>query len=187
MKQFLSNISNTIHQDFIIPVGSGEVEIKEEQSEAKCKKVILKSQSKQVFAFSLDRNLVNRCKVFPFFNKSTALIHKVNDGIVFYINNNQIFVLLVELKSNHLGKYQEQLQAGKVFVYFLLGILNNAFAKNYVIEEKNIKCLVFSVKKTARKQGTKRKAIEYEQINGLNIANDLQCHKTYYIENFIVR
>jgi hypothetical protein len=187
MKQFLTNVSNTINQDFAIPLVSGEIEIKEEKSQAKCQKVILKSQSKQVFAFSLDRNLLNKCEIFPFFHKSTALINKVNDGIVFYINNNQLFVLLVELKSNHLGEYQEQLQAGKVFVYFLLGILNYAFSKNYILEEKNIKCLVFSVRKTARKQGTKRKAIEYEQINGLNIANNLQCHETYYIENFIVR
>ena len=187
MKQFLNNLSNTIDNDFTIPLISGEVKIIEDQSQAKCKKVILKSLSKQFFAFTLDRSLDNRCKIFPFFNKSTALINKVNDGIVFYINNNQIFVFLVELKSNHLGEYQEQLQAGKVFVYFLLGIINNAFSKNYVLEEKNIKCLVFSVRKTARKQGTKRKSIKYEQINGLNIANDLQCHQTYYIENFILR
>jgi len=182
MKQLITNLENTIHQDLIIPFVSDEIEIKEDN--AKCKKVILKSKRKQIFAFSLDINLDNRCKMFPFFNQTTAFVNKVNDGIVFYLNNNQIFVLLIELKTNNLGNYIKQLQSGKNFTSYLIGILNNSFGKNYSIKEENIKCLVFSLRKTARKQGTKRVKISYKKINGLNIA-ELPCNDSHIIEKFI--
>jgi len=182
MKQLLSHLSNTIHKDFVISLISNELEIKEDDSE--CHSVILKTKRKNIFAFSLDRNLDNCCKMFPFFNQEVKNINKVNDGIIFYIDNKEIYILLCELKSNTLNDYKRQLQAGKVFVYFLLGILNNVFKNTYSIKEENIKCLVFSLRKTIRKQGSKRKKIEYELINGLNIA-ELQCNEEHYIEKFI--
>ena len=102
MTQLLTNLSNTINKDFIIPLVSGELEIVE--NDAECKKVILKSKRNQIFAFSLDKNPPRNCKMFPFFNQTTPLINKVNDGIVLYKDNNKIFVLLIELKTNNLGK-----------------------------------------------------------------------------------
>jgi hypothetical protein len=62
--------------------------------------------------------------MFPFFNQSLGNITKANDGIIFYKNGNDIFVLLIELKSNNLGDYKKQLQAGKNFV--------NDLTKKYV-------------------------------------------------------
>jgi len=183
MTQLLTNLSNTINKDLIIPLVSGEVEFTEDDAE--CSKIILKSKRKNIFAFTLDKNLAKRCDMFPFFNQQTPMINKVNDGIVFYINDNKIFILLIELKSNNLGKYKEQLKAGKIFVSYLLGVLNNSFQRTYIVEEKNIKCLVFSLRKTARKQGTKRTSILYKQIDGLNIA-ELDCNTTHYLEKFIL-
>ncbi len=182
MTQLLTNLSNTINRDLIIPLVSGELEIKEDGAE--CKKVILKSKRKKIFAFSLDRNLDNRCKMFPFLNQTTPLINKVNDGIIFYLNDNKISVLLIELKSNNLGEYKKQLQSGKNFVLYLLEILNNSFSKRYTIKDEDIKCLLFTLRKTARKQGTKRDNITYEKVDGLNIA-ELQCNDSHIIEKFI--
>jgi hypothetical protein len=182
MQHLLTNLSNTISKGLIIDLIKDELEIKEDGSP--CKKVILKSKRKQIFAFSLDTNLANRCKMFPFFNQSTQLINKVNDGIVFYLNDGKIFVLLIELKSNKLGDYKKQLQAGKNFVYLLLSTLNNSFSSNYTVEEENIKCLVFSLRKTIKKQGTKRANIIYEKIDGLNI-KELQCNDTHFLEKFL--
>ena len=182
MQQLLNNLSDTIDDYFKVPLRSGEFEFIEEN--AGCKKVILQSKRRQVFAFSLDKNLPNRCKMFPFLNQSTPIINKVNDGIIFYWKNNEIFVLLIELKTTNLGDYTKQLHAGKNFVFYLLGILNNSFSKSYTIEENNIKCLVFSLRNTARKQGTRRKTISYESVNGLNIA-ELQCNDTHILEKFI--
>jgi hypothetical protein len=182
MQQLLTNLSNTINKDLIIPLISNEIEFKEDK--AKCNSIILKSKQKRIFAFSLDKNLDNSCRMFPFFNQTTSSITKVNDGIVFYLSDNQIYILLIELKTNNLGEYKKQLQAGKNFVLYLVEVLNNSFLKNYKIDEINIKCLVFSLRKTARKQGTKRMNIKYEKINGLNIT-ELQCNDNHIIEKFI--
>jgi len=182
MTQFLTNLSNTINEDFKIELIYDEIKFTEDSAE--CKQVILKSKRKNIFAFSLDKSLNNRCKIFPFLNQSTQNINKVNDGIIFYLDKNQIYVLIIELKTKNLGDYKKQLQAGKSFVLYLLEILNNSFSKKYRIDEKNIKCIVFSLRKTARKQGTKRTNIVYENIDGLNIS-ELQCNENHIIEKFI--
>jgi len=183
MTQILNNLSNTINNDLIIPLISDELQLSE--AEAECNKIILKSKRKNIFAFSLDTNLAKRCNMFPFFNQATPLINKVNDGIIFYLSNNEIFILLLELKTKNLGDYKKQLQAGKNFVLFLIEVLNSSFAKNYFIREENIKCIVFSLRKTVRKQGTKRKNIVYENIDGLDIA-ELQCNDNHIIEKFFI-
>ncbi len=183
MKQLINNLSNTISKDFKISFTSGELIINEEDS--KCNKVVLKSKKNQIFTFSLDKRLRNSCKVFPYLNQSTATITKANDGIIFYIHNKEICILLIELKSKHLNDYKKQLQAGKNFVFYLLSILNNSFEKNYTIKKENIKCVVFSLRQTARKQGTKRQNSTYEKISGLNIA-ELQCNDNHYIEKFFL-
>lgn len=182
MTQFLSNLSDTINSDLLLTQTSKEIELSE--ATADCKKVILTSSSKKFFAFSLDRQFAHSCKMFPFFKQSTSVINKVNDGIIFYIKNNEIFVLLIELKSNHLSEYKKQLQAGKNFVFYLQSILNSSFSKSYIIKDNNIKCLVFSLRKTARKQSSSRKKIKYKLDCGLNIA-ELECNETHHIEKFM--
>lgn len=184
MKQLISDLSSVIHEDFILKLSSSELEIKEENSDEDCRKVIFKFNNKQIFAFSLDNKLEGRCKIFPFFNQSTENINKVNDAIVFYCKSGKIYVFLIELKSKQLGDYKKQLHSGKNFALYLVRVLNSSFSKCYTLEEKNIKCLVFSLRKTGRKQGTKRKNIKYEPIDGLNIA-ELQCNNTHIFEKFI--
>ncbi len=186
MQNLITNLSNIINSDLVIPIISKEIAINEIKNESGCQKIILKLASKNIFAFSLDYQLQNRCKMFPFFNQSLGNITKVNDGIIFYKNGNDIFVLLIELKSNNLGDYKKQLQAGKNFVNYLKNMLNLMFNKNYQIDEDNIRCIVFSTRKTQRKQGTKRENIKFDNINGLLISEQ-QCNKTFYIEKFVKR
>ena len=185
MQQLLTNLSSTINKDLVIALASNELVIKENKENTDCKKIILKSRRKNIFAFSLDNDKIpNKCKMFYFFNQKTKNITSVNDAIIFYVENNIIYSLLIELKCKQLNEYKKQLQAGKSFMLYLLEILNNSFSKKYKIDEKNIKCLIFSLRKTARKQGTKRKNIIYEETNGLQIA-ELQCNDNHMIEKFI--
>jgi len=136
MKQILINLSNTINSDLHLKIVSKEITITENKSDAICKKVNFKSTTNNIFAFSLDYDMSNRCKIFPYFNQSTVGINKVNDGIIFYIKNSEIYVLIIELKSTNLSDYKKQLQAGKIFVLYLLEILNNSFSKKYILKEK---------------------------------------------------
>jgi hypothetical protein len=89
MQNLIANLSNVINSDLHIPIIYKEITINETKNDSSCKKVILKfTSSKNIFAFSLDYQLQNRCKRFPFFNQSLGDITKVNDGIIFYKNGN---------------------------------------------------------------------------------------------------
>lgn len=156
MQNLIANLSNVINSDLHIPIISKQITINEPKNDNGCKKVILKSTSKNIFAFSLDYQLKDKCKMFPFFHQSLANITKVNDGIIFYKKDNDIFVLLIELKSNNLGDYTKQLQAGKNFILYLINMLNLTFNKNYQIDNNNIRCIIFS-KNTKKKRNKKRK------------------------------
>jgi hypothetical protein len=57
-------------------------------------------------------------------------------------------------------------------------MLNLTFNKNYQIDDDNIRCIVFSTRKTQRKKGTKRENIKFENINGLLISEQ-QCNETF--------
>jgi len=183
MTDFLSNISSSINEDLILPLVSKEIKVTELKNPS-CKSIIFKSVSKNIFAFSLDYQLAKRCKILPFFNQSLGDINKVNDAIIFYEKGSEQYLLLIELKSNNLGDYKKQLQAGKNFSLYLVSMLNLTFGKNYEIKDENIRCLVVSTRKTPRKQGSKRKNIKYDIVNGLNIA-EINCNSTVQIEKFI--
>jgi len=182
MKNLIDNLKKTINKNSIIPVENDKLRFTEPKVE--CHQVILKSKIKDIFSFSLDKHIKNKCDMFPFFDKSTPHITKVNDGIVFCLKNQQIFILLIELKSKNVGLYKKQLQAGKNFVSYLLEVLNSSFKETYEIKNENIRCLVFTSRKTEKKQGTTRTPIKYETINGLNIAR-LECNTSHFIEKFI--
>ncbi|MDM8560810.1 hypothetical protein [Candidatus Parabeggiatoa sp. HSG14] len=69
MHELLTNLSNIINPNLVIPIISKEITINEIKNESGYQKVILKLTSKNIFAFSLDYQLQNRCKMFPFFNQ----------------------------------------------------------------------------------------------------------------------
>ena len=186
MQNLITNLSYTINSDLHIKINSKEIKIiepKNKDKEGSCQKIILKVASKSFFAFTLDYDLKDKCKMFPFFNQSLGDIKKANDGIIFCKKDNTIYVLLIELKSDNLGDYKKQLQAGKNFTLYLQNMLNMVFNKSYKIKEENIKCLVFTTRITPRKQKSSRRNILFQNINGLNIS-ELQCNETYYIEKF---
>jgi hypothetical protein len=176
-------MSSSINNDLILPLTSKKIEVRESK-DTSCKSIVFKSTSKNIFAFSLDYQLSKGCKIFPFFNQSLGNINKVNDAIILCEKDSEYYLLLIELKSNNLGDYKKQLQAGKNFSLYIISMLNLVFAKNYEIKDENIRCLVASTRKTPRKQGSKRKNIKYEIVNGLNIA-EINCNSTVQIEKFI--
>ncbi len=182
MTELITNLSNVIHPDLSIPIIHNEVVIKEDTAE--CKKVSLKSTTKSIFAFSLDSKVFGKCKMFPFFCQTLGNINKVNDGIIFYKKGTEIFVFLIELKSNNLGEYKKQLQAGKNFLLYIINIINSTYDKTYKLNNKNIKCLVFSTRKSPQKHTTSRRNVEYKHINGLYIA-EFKCNDTHYMEKFL--
>lgn len=188
MKELKCNLEETINNELIIPRESNHIiKFTENNPESKCKKVILKStrkNSKEIFfAFSLDKSIDDNKHMFPFFNQRTKRIKRVNDGILFYIKDDKIFILLIELKSKCISGYTKQLQAGKNFVLYLLEVLNSSFDKKYKIEKENIKCVLFSLRDIPKKDTTKKNNVQYQTKNGLQISC-LRCNETYRMKKF---
>ncbi len=48
---------------------------------------------------------------------------KINDATIFFIDNNKLQVLLIELKSNNVGTYKEQILYGKFYSDFIINVL----------------------------------------------------------------
>lgn len=164
-----------------INIQSGKIEITENNTNNVCKKVVFNINTQRTFAFTLD---IKNTYMFPFFNKSLGIINKSNDGIIIIVHNNTIHVLLVELKSNVPGDFEQQLKNGKSFVKYLIEMINITFKKEYVLDEKNIKSILMSTRKVKHKTGFKRTNVQYLNRNGLQLTEQ-QCNKEFYIQQFI--
>jgi hypothetical protein len=60
---------------------------------------------------------------FPFFDPKEVGLLKRNDAIFFSAQKGDLFVFLIEMKQGHKGDYLLQLKAGRVFVKFILEML----------------------------------------------------------------
>ena len=85
---------------------------------------IIKSGCKSLL-FKLDKQLGREFRggIFPFFNSGNQNVCKVCDYILFAEKNNQIFVLIIELKRGR-NATLPQLKAGECFVDFIASTVN---------------------------------------------------------------
>jgi len=115
MQNLIPNLARIINSDLHIKMRDKVIEIIETKENASCKKVTFNSTNKNIFAFSLDKQLNNKCKMFPFFNQLEGELSKVTDSIIFCKQETTIFVLLIELKSNNLNQYRTHLRSLRNF------------------------------------------------------------------------
>lgn len=184
MNDLISTVNNTINSKLIIPIISNEITISEDKDNTKCKQISLRCGNKNRFiAFTLDTCIPKNNHRFPFFNQAQGIINKANDGIILHIKDNELYVLLVELKSDNLGMYLKQLKCGISFTKYLINIINIAFNKSYTLNESNIRCIIASTRKTVRKTGTKRENINFNVIDNL-LVTEQQCNQTQDINKY---
>ena len=96
--------------------------------------------------------------LFPFFTKKEKN-HKICDYIMFCILNNQMYVLLVELKKGS-EKVTDQLAAGECFAKFIVDTLNRVKGKNY---SPVIRKIAIRDKHLRLKPTTQMKNVEYDE------------------------
>ncbi len=96
------------------------IKIKEDAPDSKLKAITIDKFEPQdkTFAFSLDLKKVN--KISYYINREN--FNKGCDGIIFLLRNNNLFILLCELKSDRPKKrdFENQLKNSEAFVYYLL-------------------------------------------------------------------
>ncbi len=145
--------------------------------------VTLKKTGK-IFVFSFDKD-EEKLRVFRFFNNSAKDINKKNDAIILCENKGEIYVLLIELKSGKIGGALKQLLSGKIFVDFIVSLINLHYGKNLSVKYRGI---VFSTRKTPKKKPTKRLTKRGEIIykNHCGLECTIQdCNREYNIFQFL--
>ncbi len=176
--QFISLLDKIINPNFKLSNSGGNITFIEKQvSEGKCEKVIIQT-SRKVFALSLD---IKGLEPFSCFNRSIKEYTKKNDGILFFLKNNQLIVLLIELKSDNLGQYLKQLKAGKNFSQYLINQINIFSELNIEKEDIVYKAIVFSTRNIPAKGTTRKLKLKFEDRSDLSCA-ELNCNTSHKLQ-----
>ena len=185
---FRAIIANTFHLKI---TSDNAVFIREEQADAKCKWVEIKLKNSICnfcFSFDVPRKSGELDPVFPYFNSSeeTKGLCSKNDAIIICQKNNQVYVLLIEMKSSEKAKSEPQLKAAKILVNFIVDRLNNSKNNDKINKQKlEFRCISFYYPRNGYEGSTeKRHKVEFSQKHGLLIAK-IPCHRTYYLTQFL--
>ncbi|VTQ01793.1 hypothetical protein [Sphingobacterium daejeonense] len=97
--------------------------------------------------------------IFPFFNNKKSGVCKICDYLIFGLENNKIYAILIELKKGDRNT-MPQLKAAENFLNFIISTANRLEGKNINVITRKV-----SIKEIKRKPKTKIKDIEYDSHN----------------------
>lgn len=134
------------------------------------------SDNKRYLSFSFDKQLPTKDYpkgLFPFFNRGEAKVTSFCDYIIFSEHNNNLFILLIELKKGE-NNVTKQLNAGKCFAQYIISTLNRVYDFNIVPEIRQI-----SIRQRHIKPKQKQKEIEYQ--------NDFHtfCNSKFWLKKYL--
>jgi hypothetical protein len=106
-------------------------------------------------------------KIFPYYDNSKINVCKMCDYIIFYIaNHDNLYVFMVELKSDNSRGFEQQLQAGNNFAQFIVNtsvrVLHSKNKMLYLEKNINIEYRGILVSKKVYKNTTKPRQL-YEK------------------------
>ncbi len=177
-KEIIATLNTIVCSKLHLQQENGILSIIETDSKATCKKFTLRKENFTIFAFSMD---VKRKKgegdaIFSFLNTSIPSICSKNDGTLITFSDDKIYVFLFELKSNKDLDYLPQLKSGRDFIAYLFSILKTHYN---ITTQLNFFCLrILPNKKSARRKGTARSKFQFQDRQGLFVADYLEPHRT---------
>lgn len=141
-------ISQLINTNVITNTAKNVITIQENNKGAQGEQIIIK-RLKNCISIKLDQD---KSEIY-FFKKDVT----INDETIFYIDGEKLYILLLELKSKKKGKGQKQIQYGKIFADFIIGILEKE--NNIKFKEIEYRGYIFTTSTSARKCPLKREEI----------------------------
>lgn len=117
------------------------------------------SDNMRYLSFSFDKKLPAKefpKGLFPFFNRGEARVTSFCDYIIFTEQNNNLFILLIELKKGE-NNVTKQLNAGKCFAEYIISTLNRVYDLNVIPQIRQI-----SIRYRHIKPKQKQKDIVYQ-------------------------
>ncbi len=177
-KEIIAKLNDVVCNNLHLKQENGTFSIVETDSNATCKKLTLRKENFTIFTFSMD---VKRKKgegdaIFPFLNSSVPHICSKNDGTLITFSDGRVYVFLFELKSSKDLDYLSQLKSGRDFVSYIFSILKTHYD---ITAQLNFFCLrVLPSKISSRKRGTGRQKFQFQDRQGLQVADYYEPHRT---------
>ncbi|MDP1615370.1 MAG: hypothetical protein Q8L68_06195 [Methylococcales bacterium] len=165
--------------------------IREDKAQAQCQWVKLKlKNSLEYFCFSFDkqREKGQPDPILPFFNPEIAGLCTQNDAVLICQKQADIYVLLIELKSEGKGKYLQQLKSAEMLIGFIVDRLNTAKNPQFSINKDKLQFrgVLFRCRRTSREGTTvKKQKVSYQNRDGLLVTENA-CHQLYHVSQFLV-
>ena len=181
MKKFMRSefeiFDELIHNDFIIKNTAGKIVFKESE-DVPCRKITFET-SKKVFAFAPDNN---KSKPIRIFKNTVPNMLKLNDGVIIFKKNDELCILLIEMKSNNTGKAIAQIKSGRNLVEYIISQINLFFPIK--IEKYEYRAVIFKTGMISPQKATSRKQkIKWQESNG-DYYTEMPCNNTYKIQQF---
>jgi len=187
-KSLVELLPDLIAKDFHLSLSTeGTLCITETKSQASCRWVEFNlKQSVPCFGFSIDksRKIGEGDPIFPFFNPKKEGICSKNDAFLVCQKKQQIYVLLIELKSGDPGKYLKQLRAAQAFFQFIIARIKLHYHCSHSLDNIQFRGLLFSCRQIVRDKITKRQKIEFKVMNNLPVTKQ-NCNQTYNLQTFL--
>ncbi len=126
MNEVLQSLQQMINPEVIIPVAGQQrcLTLKENAPESKLAALVIKNLPANVVACSLDNPKVGS-QLSPYLNKANGVgINKSCDLVLFWMHEQALKVLLLELKSDKpdLKEARKQLTSSELFIKYLLSL-----------------------------------------------------------------
>jgi len=171
----LESLDELIKSQYLIHPG-GELILREENTNAKCKFVKLKTTGK-VLVLKLD---IDGPEIYPYFKPGNA--RSKCDNIVVAIANKKIYVFLCELKSGR-GNEIDQINAGMIFLQY---IIKTAKRVQTDINIKNIEYrgIIFSGKYIPKGTTNPRKPIYNDKTTMGLLYLYRPCNEKYKLSSY---
>ena len=191
MERKLKKIREAVHDDFLIKKNDRWKKIElVETNQAKCKSVLLKTTGIKTVVIELDKQGKD---IHPLFSTEKGIIDlKIkNDYLIFALNKNKLYALLIELKSNNEGNWRNQCKAGEIVAKYILQMVNN-WATDIVLEVDNFnfRYILFHTNesssfKNKRKKNTRNSFFQYNKHPKEEyFSGKLMCNKEYNLGMF---
>ncbi|GEM_PF-3868657 len=150
-----NSFSQLINSNVVSKIESNSIKIEEENSNAKGKgEYVIINRLKDCIPINLDQN---ESKIY-FFNKDVSR----NDQTIFYVENNKLYIILIELKSCKKGKGEKQIRYGKVLADFIIDILEKE--TDIKFDEREYRGYIFTTRNSVKRSPSLReKKFKYDK------------------------
>jgi hypothetical protein len=198
MKKLLEEIKNLIHQQFHYTdetrkeINLMEKEAQNPTNNTKGEFVKLVKTEAESFTIELDKrktikvnaNTETTIDIHPLLSDGIKNLKKECDYLIFCRLKSQIFVLLIELKSDNPDGWLRQTKTGESIAKYLLGIVEN-YKQINLTTQVEFRHLLFTTK-VKKKKKTKTQAFEYERHPKFGfLFTRKACNAEYDLEIFL--